>query len=675
MTAQIITNTDWFKDARLAKSPNVGTLAQESNGKKLTEAFKAFDRVINKDAKTRVEALKKLDAAANTLAKQLSADKVLASFISELRKAIEEEVAEIAELANPAMLTTDLAKVLKSVPKAPAPLYGVVAVGEKCAVLVTRRKVSKSAASGPLLAYLGVKQAKFVQAQVLFEEKATTFVVEGAGGTLARKINAAVKAQTGLTLKVRVRDEAGEIDEDLADQSLPEQGGALTKSSTAAGVKRALQKVFLSNEDNYDIRRAKVQSALDELERAIREPLAHALGEEVSKEDALRVEAFKNVLQKTDVKAKSKEAGKAFEALEPLKERVREALVEARQRVAQAKALLAKVAGEKDAKKRWVLCEKLIADLGDRSPVSAELEDILAEAKREWGVGQAKAAYAAQIKGQKHVGDADTPAYNPGGKHNLVNTDDKVKVLDPVKVKQLMAKHKLEEGEVLAIRAYTGANYKFINPAVANQKDNEDKPTDWMDKNRPKTGADKQKNFDTGGVSDKGSKKSYYEEGSLHAGMVMAALKKLPVKKGTVYRGSRCTEADFAKRYKVGDISTYEAFASTSTSRAVARHFANGAGMGAPVPNDQRWVSVYEEAEIEDARDVMDFSIFASENEWLVLPGTKLKVVDIVDDPDGEQPEDMSIVRARKWKKIIMRSLTPDELLKEQEKLTVKGKK
>ena len=323
-----------------------------------------------------------------------------------------------------------------------------------------------------------------------------------------------------------------------------------------------------------------------------------------------------------------------------------------------------KLKAEKDLLKRIQLCETMLEGQTGYSPERDQVEDILAEAKKQWGVEQAKAAYAAQMKGVVHEGDAQTPAYNPGGKFDPKNLAQKDLIFDDPKVKKLMQSTGLTEGEVLAIRAYTASNYKYINPAVANQKDRADKEKDWMDiQNRPdpskaKTPLEKQqleaalKLYEEGGTKDKGSKKSLYEEGALHAGMMTEAFKKLPKKTGTLYRGARMNAKAFNEAYSKGKEITYEAFVSQSTSAVVARGFANGGGDFAP-PDDAT-TSVFVEAQITDARDLMALSVYGSgEAEWLLPPGTKLRVESINDD----KQKDKGRPPAKAWKKVTLKQV------------------
>lgn len=324
-----------------------------------------------------------------------------------------------------------------------------------------------------------------------------------------------------------------------------------------------------------------------------------------------------------------------------------------------------KLKAEPDLQKRIALSEKMLELKSGTASERDQVEEILALAKKEWGVSQAKAAYAAQMNEIDHQGDANTPAYNPGKQFNPKNLQEREKIFDDKKVQQLMKDTGLTEGEVLAIRAYTAENYKFINPAIANQKDRTDKGgKDWMNQNAPdpsQAGSEKGKKllqedlkkFNEGSAKDGGTKMNMYEEGALHAGMMVEAFKKLPKKSGTLYRGTRMIPEDFAKTYSKGKEVAYEAFASQSTSKEVARGFANGTSGNIRAPDDAT-TSVFIEAQITDARDVQALSVYGDkEKEWLLPPGTKLRVVDVQEDSQ----RDAGLPPAKQWKKVIMKQV------------------
>jgi hypothetical protein len=182
--------------------------------------------------------------------------------------------------------------------------------------------------------------------------------------------------------------------------------------------------------------------------------------------------------------------------------------------------------------------------------------------------------------------------------------------------------------------------------------DHKYRPQDPATARNPKRKAEleaKMKKYEEG--KDAGSKSSLYEEGSVHAGMIAEALKKLPKKTGTLYRGARMTPADFAKAYAPGQVITCEAFVSQSTSKDTARDFASGK---TGQPKDDATVSVFSIAKITDARDIMALSVVGdAEQELLLLPGAKLVVEKIEDDTD-QQPGNPT---ATDWKIVHLKQI------------------
>lgn len=294
------------------------------------------------------------------------------------------------------------------------------------------------------------------------------------------------------------------------------------------------------------------------------------------------------------------------------------------------------VKAEQDLQKKIALCQAFLNCHGDRGRESAEVEDILAQARKSWGVEQAKKAYAAQMQGTA------SPEYNPGNRFDPRNLDEKALIMSD------LTDHTgsgLTEAEVLAIRTYTASNYQYINPAVANQKDKAGMSDAWMESQNP--------HDPSKGQTAKAHRKSLHEEGALHAGMMMEAFKKLPKKSGLLYRGARMNQARFDREYAVGKEIVYEAFVSSAVAAHVARQFANGQS-DLKLPADAT-ISVFVEADILDARDIMALSVYgATEQEWLVPPGTKLIVESIEDDTvqeDGEPPA------ATAWKKVYLKQV------------------
>src|SRR5262249_19735077 len=157
------------------------------------------------------------------------------------------------------------------------------------------------------------------------------------------------------------------------------------------------------------------------------------------------------------------------------------------------------------------------------------------------------------------------------------------------------------------------------------------------------------KTYQGGKADEKGSKRGLYEEGALHAGMMTEAFKKLPKTTATLFRGARMSPQAFQKAYTVGQEITYEAFVSQTTAEHVARGFADGGGDFAP-PDDAT-TSVFVQAFVTDARDVMALSVYGDgEKELLVPPGTKLRVEKIEDDAKRE----VGRPPAKQWKKVTL---------------------
>jgi hypothetical protein len=171
--------------------------------------------------------------------------------------------------------------------------------------------------------------------------------------------------------------------------------------------------------------------------------------------------------------------------------------------------------------------------------------------------------------------------------------------------------------------------------------------------NKPK-GAKALATYEKGSASEKGSKKSYYEEGALHAGMIAEAFKKLPKVKRTLYRGARMSPEEFRQTYSVGQQITYEAFVSQSTDQKTARNYANGD----PTPDlpHNATASVYVIATVDNARDIRAISVYEgdlTEEELLVPPGTKLSVDSITDDPQ----HDPGYPTATEWKIVTLKQV------------------
>lgn len=153
---------------------------------------------------------------------------------------------------------------------------------------------------------------------------------------------------------------------------------------------------------------------------------------------------------------------------------------------------------------------------------------------------------------------------------------------------------------------------------------------------------------------DEVEKTNLYAEGREHAAMMLEAFKKLPVWKGKLYRGARMNKSRFEREYKVGDEVNLEAFSSMATTEFSARQFADGKS-DVPLPEDSTY-SVFAEAEVHDGRDLRPLGVLgAAEDEILIMPGTKLRVDQIIEETTGAvgtQPP-----AATHWRKVILKQV------------------
>ena len=188
----------------------------------------------------------------------------------------------------------------------------------------------------------------------------------------------------------------------------------------------------------------------------------------------------------------------------------------------------------------------------------------------------------------------------------------------------LAKKYGLSEAEILAVKTYSASDYTYINPATANNDA-------WMKGMFSK--------------SSDGELRTKKLDGALQAGMLMQAFAKMEVKKGTTYRGTRLSPAEFDDQYVKRKTVRFDAFASSALEAKVARDFANGKGK----PRPDQTVSVFLEVEVVNGRDLRQLSVFGySEAEWLLMPGATFTIDRIEDDPQ----HDVGTPTATAWKKV-----------------------
>jgi hypothetical protein len=190
----------------------------------------------------------------------------------------------------------------------------------------------------------------------------------------------------------------------------------------------------------------------------------------------------------------------------------------------------------------------------------------------------------------------------------------------------------LSAAELAAIQTYSVQDYRYINPATAND------PA-WLAKNFPSLAdkpdktledwADLQDELAAGGqtldermADRRRDLATLREEGGLHTGVAMQGLLKMPAWKGTAYRGERLSAQRFYPRFvKRGDgfvprdpTFTWKTITSISKSEQIAGGFSTH-GEGS-------YVIVYE-FEIINGRDIEGLSLNRGEREIALLPGAE----------------------------------------------------
>ncbi len=179
----------------------------------LSDAFAALARCKPADPQAQLTALEEIERQVDLLLKTHRADKPVATRLGEIGEALatEREAAlqAVLDAQMPAMLGPDMAKLMKQVEGGATLKVMIARAGSEMLVLASRKSVgtpqrrmlaTRLAASGSLKVMIG---------EVVFVEPAYTFVLAKASNDLAKRIKAALLAQTGKRYKVAVRAAAG----------------------------------------------------------------------------------------------------------------------------------------------------------------------------------------------------------------------------------------------------------------------------------------------------------------------------------------------------------------------------------------------------------------------------------------------------------------------------------
>jgi len=226
MADKTLTEAEWkkfakgrdLKDVALLKALAVYEKAREPAD--LIEAIAAVEKetdALRKFVKGDKEFGAQLDAMDKAIAKEDKAAKAA------LREA-ESKESESEEDDGADVLSAKLIPLLRQVKKGDE-MHALIAVGPKTlAVMLARRPISPSRRK-LLTDHLKEGTPKFIVGTCIFEANAHTFVVQSQAAGLAKKLRAALFAQTDLRMKVRVRGEdPNDIDDD-GEEAVAENEG------------------------------------------------------------------------------------------------------------------------------------------------------------------------------------------------------------------------------------------------------------------------------------------------------------------------------------------------------------------------------------------------------------------------------------------------------------------
>jgi hypothetical protein len=186
---------------------------------------------------------------------------------------------------------------------------------------------------------------------------------------------------------------------------------------------------------------------------------------------------------------------------------------------------------------------------------------------------------------------------------------------------ELMQKYDVSDAEMAAIKTYSVDDFKYINPALA---DNDA----WLAAQIPKVLSIEKKD-----VSPAGLKKAT-AEGKRHGAMALTGLKKLPVWSGPTFRGLRRTKAELDKDYVPGTQTTAKPFQSTSLEQSVAERFAKKT-------EDDSKVGLVCHLKITNGRDIAKLSLLGDEKEILLLPGATMTIETVTPRPGTKPGEEI----------------------------------
>jgi hypothetical protein len=184
---------------------------------------------------------------------------------------------------------------------------------------------------------------------------------------------------------------------------------------------------------------------------------------------------------------------------------------------------------------------------------------------------------------------------------------------------KLIAEYGLTLAEAMSLGIYTADDYKYINPAMADDDG-------WMQAMLPRLNADNQAVAQQ--LNKQVSPQNLAEakiEGQLHGKIAMAGMKKLPSYKGDTFRGVGLTAAQFAQQYPLNGQAIFTSFSSTSLNEATSRGFASN--NSAPPK-----LGILLRMKCTSGKEIAMLSDAPGEREILLMPGATFAVTKISDD-------------------------------------------
>ncbi len=277
MSEKFLGEADWKK---FSKSGDYKDAA-------LLKALAALDKAERGAPAEQLKVLDEVEKQAEALLKAHKGDKALAGYVDDLgkaakkqRKQLENEARESEEEgeedASPALLTTKMLPLLRELKKGEARMPVLIALaGKDTAVLIMRRAITP-ARRKLLNEYLQVSGGiKYVAGESLLEEKALTFVVQSPAAGLAKRLKAALLAQTGLRVSVRVRGEEGSVEDDGEEEEAHESDS--TEPPTSSASDRPDETAHAS--DSGDAKAAQYRQKLEALTPALQRALTGRSGD------------------------------------------------------------------------------------------------------------------------------------------------------------------------------------------------------------------------------------------------------------------------------------------------------------------------------------------------------------------------------------------------------------